>query len=231
MTRRVTREIAQTGQVVDLQSEFGAELEEILFKHYESVVNRFTLDVDDQIKVREADVSIVVSEFMRVRSVEQARAITATSQKNAAEALALARAEQAAAEVALTELEIATNSGAIFRRKLDGRTTGIVMLETQAPAEASKLTRVEILIGEEPSLSGGPARPSERATKEWVNLGDSRVRAGDSGFDHLFAAQQVPINMPFNVSGEQLMFPGDTSRGATLGNVVNCRCSAVYQTV
>jgi hypothetical protein len=225
MTRRFTQEIAASGTIVDFQAEFGDELEGILLKHYNRTTNAFTLRVDDEAKARKADVHIVVNEFMKVRSVRQARAIHATTSKNAILALQLAR--EAGVANQLTELEIATNAGALFRAKLNGRESGILMLETQAPAETAKLSRVEILAGEEPSIAGGNVRASNKATKEWANLGDSRVRFGE--FDHLQAEQTVPVNEPFNVSGEQLMHPGDTSRGASLGNVVGCRCSAVYE--
>jgi hypothetical protein len=39
--------------------------------------------------------------------------------------------------------------------------------------------------------------------------------------------EQLAIN-PFLVGGEQLNRPGDTSLGASAGNVINCRCSADY---
>jgi len=40
--------------------------------------------------------------------------------------------------------------------------------------------------------------------------------------------QTVPINEPFEVAGEQLMFPGDDSLGATGMNLCNCRCVETY---
>jgi hypothetical protein len=36
----------------------------------------------------------------------------------------------------------------------------------------------------------------------------------------------VPIDEPFIVSGEELMYPGDPSGSA--GNVINCRCAIGY---
>ena len=61
--------------------------------------------------------------------------------------------------------------------------------------------------------------------KEWVSGSDDRVRDGE--FDHLEAdGQQVLLNEPFIVSGEELMFPGDPSGSA--GNVINCRCAQVF---
>lgn len=226
MLRLYLRELQITGVVIDFQIEFGNELREMLNAHYDRLGNAFTRSIDRQIKV----LSIVISKYFTVRSVEQSRAITKVTQRHADEALITARLAAAAAsvtgEVALTELEIATNAGGIFKQLLNGRTAAIVMHETNWPAEAAKLTQVEILAGEAPTITGGSARPSKQQ-KSWANLGDSRVRTGE--FNHLRAEQTVPANRPFIVSGERLNFPGDLSLGASLGNVIRCRCSAVYE--
>ena len=66
--------------------------------------------------------------------------------------------------------------------------------------------------------------------KRWLTSRDARVRrpTGSSPFDHRSAeGQTVPVDKPFIVSGEPLMFPGDSSRGASIGNVANCRCSVI----
>jgi hypothetical protein len=58
--------------------------------------------------------------------------------------------------------------------------------------------------------------------KVWISALDERTRQGK--FNHLEMNQKrVPLDKPFNVSGEKLMFPGDPKGSA--GNVVNCRCS------
>jgi HK97 family phage portal protein len=60
--------------------------------------------------------------------------------------------------------------------------------------------------------------------KQWLTQRDDRVREM-----HQFAeGQTVPIDDPFVVGGEKLMWPGDTEHGASLENVVNCRCSQSY---
>jgi ADP-heptose:LPS heptosyltransferase len=65
------------------------------------------------------------------------------------------------------------------------------------------------------------------ARKEWETMGDNLVRT--SPFNHVAAnGQRVMINEPFVVSGELLMYPGDSSIGASAGNVVNCRCVSLY---
>lgn len=62
--------------------------------------------------------------------------------------------------------------------------------------------------------------------KEWIFTEDERTRDGvDSEFDHTNVAN-VPIDKPFIVSGEELMYPGDPSGSA--GNIINCRCAIGY---
>lgn len=60
--------------------------------------------------------------------------------------------------------------------------------------------------------------------KRWSATGDERTRD-----EHLAAdGQEVPNNEPFTVGGEQMMYPGDISLGASGWNTINCRCSINY---
>lgn len=59
--------------------------------------------------------------------------------------------------------------------------------------------------------------------KRWVATADDRTRD-----EHLNAdGQEVPNDEPFEVGGEQMMYPGDISLGASAWNVINCRCTVV----
>lgn len=60
--------------------------------------------------------------------------------------------------------------------------------------------------------------------KQWVATSDGRTRDEHSDAD----GQIVPVDEPFEVGGEELMFPGDFSMGASAWNTVNCRCTVVY---
>ena len=61
--------------------------------------------------------------------------------------------------------------------------------------------------------------------KEWIAADDDRTR--DDEWDHVSAdGQQRPMAEPFEVSGENMMQPGDP--GASAGNIVNCRCGTGY---
>ena len=63
--------------------------------------------------------------------------------------------------------------------------------------------------------------------KKWIAAFDDRTRSGDnSSFDHTNVAS-VRIELPFEVSGEELMHPGDPAGSA--GNIIMCRCAMGYE--
>jgi hypothetical protein len=56
--------------------------------------------------------------------------------------------------------------------------------------------------------------------KTWHSTHDSRTRHAHSEAE----GQTVRFTDPFIVDGQELMFPGDSSRGASAKNVIQCRC-------
>lgn len=62
-------------------------------------------------------------------------------------------------------------------------------------------------------------------TKTWITMKDNRVRDAHESME----SKTVPFDQAFEVeydgSTEELMFPGDTSLGASVGNTINCRCT------
>jgi hypothetical protein len=131
---------------------------------------------------------------------------------------------------------VAATAGALLRRKLKGRTRTIATTEVQVAAESSKSTETSILTRNPASLPRPAlAIPQPQVVvpelpvgltpppveKEWVTAGDEVVRV--SPFSHVAAdGQKVNINESFNVGGQLLRIPGDTSQGASLSNVINC---------
>lgn len=60
--------------------------------------------------------------------------------------------------------------------------------------------------------------------KKWIDIRDSRERE-----THLEVGGTVKkITEPFIVGGSPMMFPKDTSMGAELKEIANCRCSTYY---
>jgi hypothetical protein len=62
--------------------------------------------------------------------------------------------------------------------------------------------------------------------KRWVPVMDSKTREAHA---MMSGSDWIPIDEPYIVGGEQLMFPGDTTWGASAWNVVNCRCGEIYK--
>lgn len=63
--------------------------------------------------------------------------------------------------------------------------------------------------------------------KRWLSALDSRTR--NEEFSHVTPHGQTRgLDEPFEVSGERLQFPGDSSLGASAGNVINCRCTVTW---
>ena len=60
--------------------------------------------------------------------------------------------------------------------------------------------------------------------KKWIATNDDRTRKTHL---HMNLEGYVEFEQPYLVNGELLMYPGDPS--GTAGNVINCRCSEIYQ--
>ena len=64
----------------------------------------------------------------------------------------------------------------------------------------------------------------EKNEKVWQALGDSKTRSSHSRAD----GQQKQIDEPFVLPGGLLQYPGDASLGASLSEIIGCRCATVY---
>ena len=140
-----------------------------------------------------------------------------------------------------------------FLKKLTNRANLIGLVETRNSAEIAKLittlrvrqamiereageltaadfeSRVRSDIHEGTSLQAlvgaylGAEVIGFNAKKEWNAILDDRTREAH----RLADGQVVNIEEDFIVDDEPLMYPGDDSR-ASIGNTINCRCTAMY---
>ena len=98
--------------------------------------------------------------------------------------------------------------------------------EQFAGYRANLIARTEIHSASQAGSLSATQQVGGDIIKEWVPVMDDRTRDGDnSDFDHTNVAS-VPLNEPFIVSGEALMYPGDPAGSA--GSVINCRCAMTY---
>jgi len=205
------------------------DLQPILLRHYQRVGIVFKGDLDKRLAddVRKTKEESATARRTRTfhytaRSREQAQRILRTTQKNISESVKLAYKKDPIASAD----SVGPIAAAHLRRLLEYRARLIATFETQWSAETAKLIEATILLGGATKLEIKAAN-DEREIKIWDSLGDSRVRTGE--FNHLSADGQARLpDAPFEVSGELLLFPGDTSLGASQGNVQRCRCGAYY---
>jgi hypothetical protein len=62
--------------------------------------------------------------------------------------------------------------------------------------------------------------------KKWIaRSGDSRTRDAHAG---MIDTTPIPMDQPFEVGGEKMMQPGDSSLGAKAHNICNCRCTVAF---
>lgn len=154
-----------------------------------------------------------------------------------------------------TNEQIIDKANELFQRTIDYRSQRVAVTETQTAAENTKFTEIVILgsilatinalsirenltqeqIARILSTGKGPeiqeylledqGNIQYLITKDWAGILDDLIRDW-----HLEAdGQRRNSDEYFIVMGEQLMYPGDRSRGASPENVCNCRCSAIYR--
>ncbi len=227
------REFAQSGTAANADN-FRDPITDTLEKHYKKTSDVFAVKMSKELPsdIEETDeerdiIDNALGLAFLARSGDQGQIITNTNQRDINESVIAA--EQQAIETSaetgefVTRLDTAVLIGVLLNRKLAGRVGMIAMTETQLSAELSKGTEVEVLSGQDPSVLVGSNRESF-VDKEWVTMGDEKVRES-----HMIADGQVTdLNSSFIVDNEALRWPGDSSLGASAGNVINCRCASVY---
>lgn len=154
---------------------------------------------------------------------KRAALITSTNQDEINRSLSKATAEAVATDITVvSRADIAARAGQIFRDSSLYRGNMIATTEVQTAAEGAK--SVEAGVYDEALSPLEDEGVTVERRKEWHTQGDEKVREA-----HVLAdLQEVAADEPFIVDGEELMYPGDSSLGASPGNTINCRCSAMY---
>ncbi len=229
--RRIIRDIANdartlyaaTGRILDT-SKFTDEITTTLKQHYRKVSKSVEAQTTSQIidpedrETAETASKESVRQFIDTEPQKRANLISDTNQKqlDASFEKSLITAALAGTVLSSKELnkQVSKEASNDFKDKgLNRATNTIAPTETQNAAEGTKHTE-QVAVA---------AAISIILKKEWRTILDGKER--DS--HHEADGQTVSIIMPFNVGGELLMFPGDTSLGASPGNIINCRCSLV----
>ena len=168
------------------------------------------------------------AKFSARQSIAQARVISETNRDEAA-AIFTAAAADILSQVdnvgGVARSAIARLGQQRLTQAYAARVETIALTETQAAAEARKLidvqTRTRRPPPQQPTTTPAPA---PKAVKTWRTVGDGKVRDAHAAAN----GQTVDADAFFNVMGERLEYPGDRWNGASLKNVIRCRCTALY---
>lgn len=245
IVKKTVLDFGRDGVVLNAR-EFEPELAELLENQYDRAARVFSDQIRDVLpkeleSTEKEDLLIAgaLAVFFAARVIDQSQIITRTNQRDITQSIVSAdRQLQEAAEVGqiVSNREVARTAGVLLKRKLKGRTGTIATTEVQVAAESSKATETSILTRNKASLPRPVIAipqpqvvvpelplglPPPKVDKEWVTAGDEVVRT--TPFSHVAAdGLKVNIDESFDVGGQLLRIPGDTSQGASLGNVINC---------
>ena len=231
ISRSITPVLRVTGRVPTLDS-FKDDLIDILTKHYKKVAKEFKGDVVTEvtksasldIETKQETIEDIADESQSVlnealaatiaiRAPKQADFILATTEKELNQSVEKVSIEAAKNGERLTLAEQGKRAARDFNEKIPGRVETIAMFETQAMAEDTKITEAQVI-----ALAGIVIK------KKWNTILDERTRSSHALAD----GQRRPLALPFTVQGQSLMMPGDTLLGASLDNVLGCRCTTSF---
>ena len=203
-------------------------LEKLLLRHYARTVMIVTGRRPPHTPtLGEAAISFTHGERLRLRARAHAQLILAGLERDIARANVWHADSEAGATKTAETKDVADRVRrgyvglvALLGRAYDrisGRIGGIANAETNGVAEEARF-----------EVAAGETAANATLFKVWSTMLDAKVRPAHAAAEGQGSNGSVRAEAPFTVGGERLMFPGDTSLGASLGNVINCRCSAAY---
>ncbi len=204
-----------------------AEWESILENHYIRCQKMFDPRRKKSEDMTEEERAIVLALLLwrEQQARNKAFKITETTRKNAYQSIQQAReilAEQGIASP--SNAEISRTAKELMRKRFNGRVDVIAMVETQAASETTRFEWAGSEFAEPDEPIDRPSVVPVPVYKVWRTRMDKLVRAGHK----VVEGQRRLKSESFNVMGESLMYPGDTSLGATMRNVAGCRCASLF---
>ena len=238
--RDATAKWAATGRIPNLNS-FQLELIALLRGHYRRVAKAFSKDARNEAKTvnffletkQEESIDSDIVDYINQHSIQQSMFILQTTESNLNVVVASVLAAARTGIERPTRTEIAREIRREFDARSINRVDTIAMTETQTPAEEIKFieaTNLNRIINEPEDFPIGilaPIAPIAAVLlmkKTWRTFLDDRTRSSHVAADR----QEVDVLQPFIVQGQRLPVPGSSALGATVDNVINCRCNALY---
>lgn len=185
-----------------------------LFINYQKIGNKFKDTIRSKLNFSNNEVTSKVNLNLQFYFQEQTREITPKLLKTTNERVENTIKLLQESDISNDELIKQAKQLLLLQNNL--RSVTIADTETNKIAENSKHTEAIALVSSVGFLV--------RLKKRWDSTLDGKTREGHARAD----GQLASLNQPFVVDGESLMYPSDISLGASLANVINCRCKTHY---
>ncbi len=222
---------SKTGTLPNLMLH-NMNLNNILDKQYNSTQNKFISQVRDSLGQPEnaEEINDQIQSSAKAQKDKDVfitgQSIANTTHNSLQNAVKKVVVGAAIAGIFLSHRQVAKKARANFRDDYNGRLPSISVTQTQQAAEGAKYAEVNDLDRNNaifPHIIPSIALSKTTIKKTWITVLDSRTR-----HSHVLAdGQTVLFNEAYTVMGQKLKYPGDSSLGATAGNIINCRCSSV----
>jgi Phage Mu protein F like protein len=102
-----------------------------------------------------------------------------------------------------------------------------LFLEEIIPNRSEVIARTEVLQASALASHQAAASSGVPLRHVWLTAGDHRVRESHRRAN----GQRRPLGEPFMVGGEQMLYPGDPSFGASAEQTIMCRCSELVERI
>lgn len=231
-----------TGKVLSLNESYVDELKALLKKNYRKVADNFsnitlkqiedTVDFDkyEIIPEKESDVksriAMAIGAYLLLRSNDIAPKIANTIQEELLKKTNDIIIDNASRGLAISNAEIANKVTNEFAEWGIKHTPVISVTEVQEVSETSKFTENSTLVNFAMEDEIDVRKLQAGAKKVWITAGDERVRKSHAEIDgKMIDAEDVFVTG----MGGRMRYAGDMSLGASLADVINCRCETIYR--
>jgi len=190
------------------------------------------------------DIDSRILKFISDRAPAQTQQILKTTRERMGDALVRAHIAAADAGMPGDKHFIGAEMRKWFTATAAGRALNIATFEVNGASEFAKQTEATVLKNFAPKHAAFVVRNKAEDDediqprvvladantekgflgKAWVADLDEKTRSFHADMDFV----QVDVGDYFNVAGEKMLHPGDGQNGATMKNLANCRCCAIY---
>ena len=210
------------------ESDIDKQLAESTKEDEESERTKFLIWWKESRKEAESIINEGVAMYAVVRALQQSTLILNTTDDVIRRSVRRIRDDAITDGIELTNKQISKRA----RKEIDkiNRLRVPVISETEVQNASMTAKQIE---AEETNIASAQRQgldedipesvTQEQIKKTWVTMRDDLVRSKHKRAE----GQRQLLKDPYLVGGELLMYPGDTSLGATAGNVINCRCNSI----